>query len=135
MVEREEKLIKKIIKLQKEQNSLKIDDEIEKYKNEIKESHRIIEQTKKDIEKLSSQLKELENKNENNNSENENNAANKKAELNQKLGLNDFKKNQLEILKKTNENFKSQEHILGLIKIWSPQTMFKYIQSYDKKPK
>ena len=135
MVEREEKLIKKIIKLQKEQNSLKIDDEIEKYKNEIKESHRIIEQTKKDIEKLSSQLKDLENKNENNNSDNDNNTANKKAELNQKLGINDFKKKQLDILKKSNENFNNQEYILGLIKSWSPQTMFKYIQSYDKKPK
>ena len=134
MVEREEKLIKKIIKLQKEQNSFKIDDEIEKYKNEIKESHRIIEQTKKDIEKLSSQLKDLKNKNENSNSDNENNIANKKDELNQKLQINEVKKNQLEFLKKSNDNFKNQEYILGLIKFWSPQTMFKYIQSYDKKP-
>ena len=55
MVEREEKLIKKIIKLQKEQNSLKIDDEIEKYKNEIKESHRIIEQTKKELSNLTNE--------------------------------------------------------------------------------
>ncbi len=134
MVEREEKLIKKIIKLQKAHNSLKIDDEIEKYKKEIKESHKIIEQTKKDIEKLSSQLKDLKNKNENSNSDNENNIANKKDELNQKLQINEVKKNQLEFLKKSNDNFKNQEYILGLIKFWSPQTMFKYIQSYDKKP-
>ena len=134
MVEREEKLIKKIIKLQKANNSLKIDDEIENYKKEIKESHKIIEQTKKDIEKLSSQLKDLKNKNENSNSDNENNIANKKDELNQKLQINEVKKNQLEFLKKSNDNFKNQEYILGLIKFWSPQTMFKYIQSYDKKP-
>ena len=134
MVEREEKLIKKIIKLQKAHNSLKIDDEIENYKKEIKESHKIIEQTKKDIEKLSSQLKDLKNKNENSNSDNENNIANKKDELNQKLQINEVKKNQLEFLKKSNDNFKNQEYILGLIKFWSPQTMFKYIQSYDKKP-
>ena len=134
MVEREEKLIKKIIKLQKAHNSLKIDDEIENYKKEIKESHKIIEQTKKDIEKLSSHLKDLKNKNENSNSDNENYTANKEAELNQKLGINSLKKNQLESLTKSNENFKNQEYILGLIKNWSPQTMFKYIESYDKKP-
>ena len=134
MVEREEKLIKRIIKLQKAQNSLNLDDKLEQYKKEIKESHKIIEQTKKDIEKLSSHLKDLKNKNENSNSDNENYTANKEAELNQKLGINSLKKNQLESLTKSNENFKNQEYILDLIKNWSPQTMFKYIESYDKKP-
>ena len=124
MVEREEKLIKKIIKLQKAHNSLKIDDEIEKYKKEIKESHKIIEQTKKDIEKLSSQLKDLKNKNENSNSDNENNIANKKDELNQKLQINEVKKNQLEFLKKSNDNFNAM--IDSIIYILIEKLEYKY---------
>ena len=45
-----------------------------------------------------------------------------------------MKKNQLDFLQKSNENFKDEEYILELIKYWNPQTMFKYIVLYDKKP-
>ena len=31
-------------------------------------------------------------------------------------------------------NFNNQEYILEVIKYWTPQKMFKYVQSYDKKP-
>ena len=56
MVEREEMLIKEIIKLQKAHNSLKLDDEIEKYKKDIEETYSIVEKTKSEIRKLTSQL-------------------------------------------------------------------------------
>ena len=46
---------------------------------------------------------------------------------------NEIKKNQLNYLEKSNENFKNEEYILELIKYWNPQTMFKYIELYDKK--
>ena len=134
MVEREEKLIKKIIKLQKEQNSLKLDEQIENYKKEIKEADKILEKTKSEIGRLSHQLNELKNKNENNNSDIEQNIENKKEELEKKLRENEMKKNQLDFLQKSNENFKNEEYILELIKYWNPQTMFKYIELYDKKP-
>ena len=133
MSEREEKLIEKIIKMQKEQNLLNLDDQIEKYKKEIKDSNRIIEKTESEISKLSTQLKYLKNKNENIYSENEKNIANKKEELDAILRTNKAKKTQLEYLKKSIENFKNQDYILELMKYWNPQTMFKYIQLYDKK--
>ena len=134
MGEKEEKLIKKIIKLQKEQNSLKLDEQIENYKKEIKEADKIIEKTKIEIGKLSSQLNQLKNKNENNNNtDNKENIENKRNELEKKLRENEMKKNQLNYLEKSNENFKNEEYILELIKYWNPQTMFKYIELYDKK--
>ena len=133
MDEKEEKLIKKIIKLQKEQNSLKLDEQIENYKKEIKEVDKIIEKTKNEIGKLSFKLNELTNKNENNNIDNKENIENKRNELEKKLRENEMKKNQLNYLEKSNENFKNEEYILELIKYWNPQTMFKYIELYDKK--
>ena len=133
MDEKEEKFIKKIIKLQKEQNSLKLDEQIENYKKEIKEADKIIEKTKIEIGKLSSQLNQLKNKNENNNIDNKENIENKRNELEKKLRENEIKKNQLNYLEKSNENFKNEEYILELIKYWNPQTMFKYIELYDKK--
>ena len=133
MSEREEKLIEKIIKMQKAQNLLNLDDQIENYKKEIKDSNRIIEKTESEISKLSTQLKYLKNKNENIYSENEKNIANKKEELDAILRTNKAKKIQLEYLKKSIENFKNQDYILELMKYWNPQTMFKYIQLYDKK--
>ena len=133
MDEKEEKFIKKIIKLQKEQNSLKLDEQIENYKKEIKEADKIIEKTKIEIGKLSSQLNQLKNKNENNNIDNKENIENKRNELEKKLRENEMKKNQLNYLEKSNENFKNEEYILELIKYWNPQTMFKYIELYDKK--
>ena len=133
MGEREEKLIKKIIKLQKEQNSLKLDEQIENYKKEIKEADKIIEKTKNEIGKLSSQLNQLKNKNENNNTDNKENIENKRNELEKILRENEMKKARLNCLEKNNENFKNEEYILELIKFWNPQTMFKYIELYDKK--
>ena len=133
MSEREEKLIEKIIKMQKAQNLLNLDEQIEKYKKEIKDSNRIIEKTESEISKLSTQLKYLKNKNENIYSENEKNIANKKEELDAILRTNKAKKTQLEYLNKSIENFKNQDYILELMKYWNPQTMFKYIQLYDKK--
>ena len=88
MVEREEMLIKEIIKLQKAHNSLKLDDEIEKYKKDIEETYSIVEKTKSEIRKLTSQLDEMKTKNENNNSDIEKNIKNKKHELDSKLGIN-----------------------------------------------
>ena len=119
--------------MQKAQNLLNLDDQIEKYKKEIKDSNRIIEKTESEISKLSTQLKYLKNKKENIYSENEKNIANKKEELDAILRTNKAKKTQLEYLKKSIENFKNQDYILELMKYWNPQTMFKYIQLYDKK--
>ena len=134
MSEREEMLIKKIIKLQTEHNNpLNIDEEIEKYKKDIKETQKTISQTKNDIENLSNQLRDLKS-HESKNSEIEQSIENKRNELNNKSGFNFMKKNQLNMLEKDNEKFKNKEYILQLIKHWSPQTMFKYIQLYDKKP-
>ena len=105
-----------------------------KLKNiKIKETGKNIEKTKSDIGKLSSQLNELKNKNENNNHDNEENIENKRNELEKKLSENEMKKSHLDNLIKSNENFKSEEYILELIKYWNPQTMFKYIELYDKK--
>ena len=134
MDEKEEKLIKKIIKLQTEQSSLKIDDQIENYKDEIKEASKTIEKTKKEINKLSSQLNELQHQNENNNSDNVQNIENKRKRLKEILEENRKKQIQLKSLEKANENYKDQKYILELIKYWNPQTIFKYIQLYDNKP-
>ncbi len=133
MSEREEALIKTIIKFQNKHNSLNIDEEIEKYKKDIKETEKIIIKTKNDIENLSNRLKDLKN-HENKNSEIEKSIEDKRNELNNKSGINFMKKGQLDLLEKNNENFKNKEYILQLIKHWTPQTMFKYIQLYDKKP-
>ena len=133
MDEKEEKLIKKIIKLQTEQSSLKIDEQIENYKDEIKEASKTIEKTKKEINKLSSQLNELQHQNENNNSDNVQNIENKRKRLKEILEENRKKQIQLKSLEKANENYKDQKYILELIKYWNPQTMFKYIQLYDNK--
>ena len=133
MGEREEKLIQKIIIMQKEQNSLKLDEQIENYQKDIKEAGRIIEKTKNEIERLKSQFDDLKNKNGNDNSENEQNIENKKNELNNILAINDMKKKQLESLGKRNENFNNQDYIWERIKFWGPQTMIKFIQLYDKK--
>ena len=133
MSEREEALIKTIIKFQNKHNSLNIDEEIEKYKKDIKETEKIIIKTKNDIENLSNRLKDLKN-HENKNSEIEKSIEDKRNELNNKSGINFMKKGQLDLLEKNNENFKNKEYILQLIKHWTPQTMFKYIQVYDKKP-
>ena len=78
-------------------------------------------------------MDELKNKNENNNSNNEDNIENKRNELEKKLEENKIKKYQLDYFEKSNENFKNEEYILELIKYWNPQTMFKYIELYDKK--
>ena len=134
MDEKEEKLIKKIIKLQTQQSSLKIDEQIENYKDEIKEASKTIEKTKKEINKLSSQLNELQYQNENNNSDNVQNIENKRKRLKEILEENRKKQIQLKSLEKANENYKDQKYILELIKYWNPQTMFKYIQLYDNKP-
>ena len=134
MDEKEEKLIKKIIKLQTQQSSLKIDEQIENYKDEIKEASKTIEKTKKEINKLSSQLNELQHQNENNNSDNVQNIENKRKRLKEILEENRKKQIQLKSLEKANENYKDQKYILELIKYWNPQTMFKYIQLYDNKP-
>ena len=134
MDEKEEKLIKKIIKLQTEQCSLKIDEQIENYKDEIKEASKTIEKTKKEINKLSSQLNELQHQNEDNNSDNVQNIENKRKRLKEILEENKKKQIKLKSLEKANENYKDQKYILELIKYWNPQTMFKYIQLYDNKP-
>ena len=134
MDEKEEKLIKKIIKLQTEQSSLKIDEQIENYKDEIKEASKTIEKTKKEINKLSSQLNELQHQNENNNSDNVQNIENKRKRLKEILEENRKKQIQLKSLEKANENYKDQKYILELIKYWNPQTMFKSIELYEKKP-
>ena len=134
MDEKEEKLIKKIIKLQNEQNLLKIDEQIESNKKDIKEANKIIEKTKKEINRLSIQLDEMKNQNENINSDNVQNIEKKRKQLKEILEANKEKQNKLKSLEEKNENYKEQKYILELIKYWNPQTMFKYIQLYDKKP-
>ena len=130
MEESEEKLIQKIIKLEKAHNSLKIDEEKQKYEKEIKEAQKIIEKTKAEISKLSSKLDDLNNKNENKNSDNEGHIDKKRNELNLKSYQNEMKKKHLEMLMQNKSNFNNQEYILEVIKYWTPQKMFKYVQSY-----
>ena len=135
MSEREEKLISKINKLQKAHNSLKLEDEIKKYKIEIKEAEKDIEKIKKENKKLSSELNNLENNNSNNSSlSDEKNIENKKNILYNTTNANIMMNEQLKMLKLNADNFKNQNYILNIINYWDPQTMFKFIRLYDKKP-
>ena len=135
MSEKEEKLINKIKKLQILHNSLKLDDEIEKYKKEIKEAESDIDKTKDDINNLLSELKKLENNNENNNdSPYEKEIENKTNTLNNLIGENNMLQKQLNEMKTQSDNYKNKNFILEKIKNWDHQVMFKYIQLYDKKP-
>ena len=43
-----------------------------------------------------------------------------------------MKRSQLNYLEKNNESFKNEEYIRKIIKYWNPQTMFKYIELYEK---
>ena len=134
MSEREEKLINKIAKLQKSHNSLKIEDEIEKYKKEIKNTEKEIEITKKEIKKLSTKLDKLEKNNQNENTSNIGKSIeDKNNELNNILNENNMKTHQLNYLKANANNYKDEKYIHNIIQYWNPQTMFKYIQLYDKK--
>ncbi len=45
-----------------------------------------------------------------------------------------MKRSQLNYLEKNNESFKNDEYIREIIKYWNPQTMFKSIELYEKKP-
>ena len=135
MSEREEKLISKINKLQKAHNSLKLEDEIKKYKIEIKEAEKDIDKIKKENKKLSSELNNLENDNNNNSSlSHEKNIENKKNILYNVTNTNIMMNEQLKMLKLNADNFKNQNYILNIINYWDPQTMFKFIRLYDKKP-
>ena len=134
MSEREEKLINKIAKLQKAHNSLKIGDEIEKYKKEIKSTEKDVENIKKEIKKLSSKLDKLEENNKNNDSSNTHkNIENKNNELRNIINENNMKNNYLNNLKTNADHYKDEKYILNIIQFWNPQTMFKYVQLYDKK--
>ena len=134
MSEREEKLINKITKLQKVHNSLKIEDEIEKYKKEIKNTEKDIENTKKEIKKLSSKLEKLQKNNANNDSSNNHkNIEDKNNELRNIKNDNNMKNQILNNLTINAEHYKDEKYILNLIHFWNPQTMFKYVQLYDKK--
>ena len=134
MSEREEKLISKIIKLENAHNSLNLEAEIEKYKKDIKEAEKNLEETKNELKKLSSKLDELEDNKENNSSSsNEKNLENKKNLLNNIKNGNNMKSDELRKLEQQVDNYKNEEFIRNMIQNWDPQTMFKYIQLYDKK--
>ena len=134
MSEREEKLISKIIKMQNAHNSLNLEEEIEKYKKEIKEAEKSLEKTKNEVKKLSSKLNELEGNNENNSSSsNERNIENKKNLLNNIQNGNKMKSSELKSLKQQVDNYQNEDYIRNIIQNWNPQTMFKYIQLFDKK--
>ena len=132
MSEREEKLINKMVKLQRAHNCIKLDDEIEKYKKEIKEAEKGIEKTKNEIKNLSLSLEKLDNNNENDSSY-VNNIENKKNLLNNLMYDNSLIAQQLRIIKDQSENYQKEQYILNLIENWNPQTMFKFMQLYDKK--
>ena len=134
MSEREEKLINKITKLQKTNNSLKIGDEIEKYKKEIKNTEKDVENIKKEIKKLSTKLDKLEENNDNNDSSNNHkNIEDKNTELRNIKNDNNMKNQILNNLTINAEHYKDEKYILIIIQFWNPQTMFKYVQLYDKK--
>ena len=134
MSEREEKLISKIIKMQIAHNSLNLEEEIEKYKKEIKEAEKSLEKTKNEVKKLSSKLNELEGNNENNSSSsNERNIENKNNLLNNIQKGNNMKSTELKSLKQQVDNYQNEDYIRNIIQYWNPQTMFKYIQLFDKK--
>ena len=42
--------------------------------------------------------------------------------------------NQLNMLKANAENYKNKNFIHNLVQFWNPETMFKFIRLYDKKP-
>ena len=134
MSEREEKLISKIVKMQKAHNSLNLKEEIENYKKDIKEAEKNLEKTKNEIKELSSKLEELEDNKENNSSSvNERNIEAKKNLLNNiKMG-NNMKSFELSNLKQQVGNYQNEDFIRNIIQYWDPQTMFKYIQLFDKK--
>ena len=132
MSEREDKLISKIHKFEKAHNSLKLNDEIEKYKKEIKEAEKDIDKIKKENKTLSSELNNLENIR-NNSLSNQKNIEDKKNILHNKINENNMMSQQLYILKSNADNFKNQNYILNIIRNWEPQTMFKFIRLYDKK--
>ena len=134
MSEREEKLISKINKLQKEHNSLKLESEIEKYKMEIKEVEKDIDKLKKENKKLITELNNLEDNNNINSSLNEEKIVeNKKNILYKVFNDNNMMNQQLFFLKTRTDNFKNHNFILNVIKNWEPQTMFKFVRLYDKK--
>ena len=134
MSEREEKLISKIIKMQNAHNSLNLEEEIEKYKKEIKEAEKSLEKTKNEVKKLSSKLNELEGNNENNaSSSNERNIESKNNLLNNIMNGNNMKSSELKSLKQKVDNYQNEDYIRNIIQYWNPQTMFKYIQLFDKK--
>ena len=134
MREREEKIISKIIKMQNAHNSLNLEEEIEKYKKEIKEAEKSFEKTKNEVKKLSSKLNELEGNNENNSSSsNERNIENKNNLLNNIQNGNKMKSSELKSLKQQVDNYQNEDYIRNIIQYWNPQTMFKYIQLFDKK--
>ena len=134
MSEREEKLISKIVKMQKAHNSLNLKEEIENYKKDIKEAEKNLEKTKNEIKELSTKLEELEGNKENNSSSvNERNIEAKKNLLNNiKMG-NNMKSFELTNLKQQVGNYQNEDFIRNIIQYWDPQTMFKYIQLFDKK--
>ena len=134
MSEREEKLISKIAKMQKAHNSLNLKEEIENYKKDIKEAEKNLEKTKNEIKELSTKLEELEGNKENNSSSvNERNIEAKKNLLNNiKMG-NNMKSFELTNLKQQVGNYQNEDFIRNIIQYWDPQTMFKYIQLFDKK--
>ena len=134
MSEKEEKLINKICKLQKAHNSLKLEDEIEKYKSEIKEAEKYNENTKNEIKKLSSELIKFENSDKNNSSSvKEKNIENKQNILDNLINGNNIMLHQLNLLKLSADNYKNENYILRIIQNWNPQTMFKFIELYKKK--
>ena len=134
MSEREEKLISKIAKMQKAHNSLNLKEEIENYKKDIKEAEKSLEKTKNEIKELSKKLEELEGNKENNSSSvNERNIEAKKNLLNNiKMG-NNMKSFELTNLRQQVSNYQNEDFIKNIIQYWDPQTMFKYIQLFDKK--
>ena len=135
MSEREEKLINKIISLQKEHNSLKIEEEKEKYELEIKLEENNKEEIKKEMKKLSSELDRLENNYNDNDStlSKTKNIVNKQKLLNTLIKENNIKSKQLKELKENCDNFQKESYILNIINNWDSQTMFKYVKMYDKK--
>ena len=134
MSEREEKLISKIIKMQNAHNSLNLEEEIEKYKKDIKDAEANLEKTKNEIKILSSKLNELESNIENNSSSsNERNIENKNNLLNNIQKGNSMKSSEAKSLKDQVDNYQKEDYIRQIIQSWDPQTMFKYIQLFDKK--
>ena len=120
--------------MQKAHNSVNLEEEIEKYKKDIKDAEANLEKTKSEIKKLTSKLNELEGNIENNSSSsNQRNIENKKNLYNDINNENEMKANEAKSLKKRVDNYENEDYIRNIIQYWDPQTMFKYIQLYDKK--